>query len=74
MLELLRSHPKRTIRLVERVLEGMREIAILLIVFAPLDAALLPSDIRSAAAWLLLLGCGVLLFIAALLIEWRYAG
>ncbi len=47
----------------------MREIGTLLIAFAPLDAALSPGPMPTAAFLLLFLGLGLTLFVGALLIE-----
>jgi hypothetical protein len=53
---------------VERVEDALREIGTLLLAFAPLDAAL--SEGRMPIGFLLLfVGSGLLLFVAALLME-----
>ena len=63
-----RAHARR---LGDRVLEGMREVGILLIAFAPLDAVL--AENREARSTLLLfLALGGFLFAVALIIEWRW--
>jgi hypothetical protein len=73
MLNWLRRDPAKTARFGERILEGMREIGVLLFAFAPLDAALQPRDISGVAGFLaVFLGSGALLFFGALVIEWRY--
>lgn len=57
----------------ERFEEAMREIGVLLIAFAPLEAAF--SRGAGTLRWLLLfLSCGLLLFIAALYFEGRRSG
>lgn len=74
MLDWLRRDPTKADRLGERVLEAMREVGILLVAFTPLDAALLPHDIRNVGVFLAaFLGSGLLLFFGALILEWRYS-
>jgi hypothetical protein len=72
MLGWLRRSPDKVSRLLGRVIEGMREVGILLIAFAPLDVALNPGSGRRALGVLLFFGgLGLLLFIGALALEWR---
>jgi hypothetical protein len=72
MLGWLRRKPAKARLLADRILEAMREIAVLLLAFAPLDVALTPSPIRRSAGTLLIfLGLGVFLFAATLVFEWR---
>jgi hypothetical protein len=47
MLDWLRRNPEKAERLEARVLEGMREVGILFIAFAPLDLAVNPSGARA---------------------------
>jgi len=71
-LDHLLSHmarPPRARGATERVEDAMREIGTLLIAFAPLDAALSPGPMPTAAFLLLFLGLGLTLFVGALLIE-----
>ena len=52
----------------ERIVEAMREVGVLLVAFAPLDAAF--SGGPRALSWLLLfLSFGLLLFVGALVLE-----
>ena len=70
LLGSLRAHPAKARRVRERLLEATREIAVLLIAFAPLDAAVV-RDRELARSLLLFLGLGLFLLLAALVIEWR---
>jgi hypothetical protein len=55
-----------------RTLEGMREVGVLLIAFAPLEAALSGEPIFHHVRFLLVfLGGGFVLFGLSLLLEWR---
>lgn len=70
MLSRLHAQPAKVRRARNRVLEGAREVGVLLIAFAPLDAVLIES--RGARSTLLLfLVLGGFLFAVALIIEWR---
>lgn len=72
MLGWLRRKPAKARLLRDRILEAAREIAVLLLAFAPLDVALSPSPIRSTAGPLLFfIGLGLFLFAATLVFEWR---
>lgn len=72
MLRLLRDHPAKAKRLMERIHEGIREIGVLFLAFAPLDVALGQQPLRDAIGVLLFfLTAGALLFAAGLAIEWR---
>jgi hypothetical protein len=51
----------------------MREIGVLLVAFAPLDAVLVEGGAARANLLLFLL-LGAFLFLAAVAIEWRWAG
>ena len=70
MLARLHGRRAHARRLGDRVLEGMREVGILLIAFAPLDAAV-AVDQKVTRSLLLFLGLGCFLFLSALVIEWR---
>jgi len=70
LLERIRGRPARMRRLGDRVLEGMREVGVLLIAFAPLDAALVESP-KARRSLLLFLSLGCFLFLWALFLEWR---
>lgn len=55
----------------ERVEEGMREVGVLMVAFAPLDALMKPGG---PTPWGLMASfglLGVLLFCGALVMEWR---
>ena len=55
-----------------RILEGLREVGVLLIAFAPLESALRSNETSHPARFLVgFLGAGLLLFGLALLPEWR---
>jgi hypothetical protein len=72
MLGWLRERPAKARRLADRVLELMRELGVLFLAFAPLDAGLSQRPLReSAGALLLFAGLGFFLFGAALMFEWR---
>lgn len=70
MLGWLKRKPARSRLLADRILEAVREIAVLLLAFAPLDVALGPSR-RSTGTLLIFLGIGLFLFATALAVEWR---
>ena len=59
-----KSHTAR-----RRIEEGMREVGILLIAFAPLDAVLAERPAVGVLLFFLLLG--IALFTTALVLEWR---
>jgi len=64
---------KRQRRLFGRLIEGMREVGILLTAFAPLDVAVnLAGGKNPAGVLLFFAGLGLLLFAGALALEWRY--
>lgn len=72
MLAWLYRDPAKTARLSARILEALREIGVLLVAFTPLDAVLLQRDIPNMALFLAaFLGSGVMLFLVALVFEWR---
>ena len=72
MLGWLRERPARARLIVERILEGMRELGVLFLAFAPLDAALSERSFREVAgAALFFSGLGCSLYGAALVLEWR---
>jgi len=72
MLGWLRGRPAKARRLADRILEGMREVGVLCLAFAPLDVALSQSPLRKGAAVLLLfVGLGAFLFGGTLVFEWR---
>lgn len=60
---------RRTATIQQRIEEAMREIGVLLIVFAPLDTAFSAGP-QTRALWLPFLLIGLLLFVAAVLSEW----
>ena len=71
LLGWLHGQSAKVRRIRDRVLDGMREVGVLLIAFAPLDAVLVEN--RSArSALLLFLALGGFLFAVALIIEWRW--
>jgi hypothetical protein len=73
MLAWLRRSPEKRARLLGRVFEGLREVGILLIAFAPLDVAIIPAGSRNSDGVLLFFaGLGLLLFVGALALEWRH--
>lgn len=74
ILEALRERPAKARRAISRIIEGMREVGVLLIAFAPLDVALSSNALADDLPILVLfLGLGGLLFLAALYLEWRRA-
>lgn len=69
----LQDNPRKAARLETRIFEGLREVGLLLIAFAPLEAALSNSASSRPAGFLIkFLGGGLLLFGLALLLEWRF--
>lgn len=70
LLGRLRGQPAKARRIGDRLLEGAREVGVLLIAFAPLDAALAERE-EVRRFLLLFLGLGCFLFILALGLEWR---
>jgi len=65
------EQPQKVRRIHERLLEGLREIGVLLMAFAPLDAVLVESAaVRGTLLLFLALGC--FLFGAAVVLEWRW--
>ena len=72
MLGWFRKEPTKAKRLAERVQEGMREVGVLFLAFAPLDVALSPEPVRDSVGVLLLfVSLGALFFGGALVFEWR---
>ena len=72
MLGWFREQPTKARLLADRIIEGMREIGVLFLAFAPLDAALSPGARRdSTRAFLLFVVLGAFLFGGALLFEWK---
>ena len=72
MVGRLRAKPRKARQLADRILEGMREIGVLLLVFAPLDVALSRTPLRELLGTLLLfVGIGTFLVSAAPAFEWR---
>lgn len=67
----LRAQPAKARRARDRVLQGMREVGVLLVTFAALDAILVESP-GARSTLLLFLLLGGFLFVAALAIEWRW--
>jgi len=63
------SRPTATMQ--QRVEEAVREIGVLLIVFAPLDAAFSAGP-ETRGLWLPFLLIGLLLFVAAIFTEWSH--
>lgn len=72
MLKIFDQNPGKARRVEERVLEGMREVGVLLVAFTPLDAAFSRDSLRDSI-WALLVfgGFGVMLFAVSLVLEWR---
>jgi hypothetical protein len=69
---LLNRNPARAARLMRHVLDGIREIGVLLIAFAPLEAGLSPEPLLGSVTFLFgFLGGGFGLFSLALILEWR---
>ena len=72
MLGWLRERPARARLLAERIEEGMRELGVLFLAFAPLDAVLSGRPFREYRWGLLMfLLLGILFSGVALLSEWR---
>jgi len=67
----LTGHAKKLDALAKRIIDGLLEIGILLIAFAPLDVAVNPSTAGPQAAKRFLI-YGVILFVVGLLLEWRF--
>lgn len=68
----LTARPAKAARLKFRILEGLREVGLLLIAFAPLEAALKGVDSPHPGRFLAkFLGGGMVLFGLALMFEWR---
>lgn len=66
------ENPGKAAQLARRIREGLREVGILLIAFAPLEAALNRSHLRDAWGFLVaFVGIGVTLFAFATFLEWR---
>jgi len=60
-------------RLGVRTLEVFREIGVLLLAFAPLEAAINKSSLRDAWGFLaLFLSSGLAFLVAAFVLEWRW--
>jgi len=71
----LDENPGKVARLGGRIIEGFREVGLLLMAFTPLDAALSNMALRDVTAFLVgFLGIGALLFGLGLFLEWRYLG
>ena len=69
----LEKNPKKAARLTERIIEGLREVGLLLIAFSPIDAAISKGTLREATEFLVgFLGGGLVLFGLGLFLEWRY--
>lgn len=65
-------NPKKAARLGASIQEALREIGVLLIAFGPLEATINKSSLRDAWGFLALsLGGGLVLFVGALVLEWR---
>ena len=72
MLGWLRERPAKARLIADGILEGMREIGVLFLAFAPLDAVLGGRPlIDSAGALLFFVGAGAILLGGALVFEWR---
>jgi hypothetical protein len=70
--EWVQQNPKKATRAGTRVLDGLREVGLLLIAFGPLETAINRTSLRDAAGFLMLfLGGGLALFAIALVLEWR---
>lgn len=61
----------RTMSIKERLEEGMREVGVLLIAFAPLDAFMKPGEPTPWGILVFFVVAGILLFWLALVLEWR---
>jgi len=69
----LESNASKSARLGRRVVEGLREVGVLLIAFAPLESALRGPDPAYHTRFLIEFGGGgLLLFGVSLLLEWRF--
>ena len=68
----LQTRPTQALRARERLLDAMREVGVLLIAFAPLDAVLVESP-RRRNGLLIFLALGLFLFLVAIIVEWRSA-
>jgi hypothetical protein len=65
-------NPKKAARVGERILEGLREVGVLLVAFAPLDMAI--GEKPLADSWPILVMfflAGLTMFVMALILEWR---
>ena len=68
-----RQDPPKARRLGSRIFEGLREVGVLLIAFAPLEAGLSEKDVLDQARFLVgFLGGGFLVFGLTLVLEWRF--
>jgi hypothetical protein len=56
----------------ERIADGMREVGVLLLAFAPLESALSHRGEGSRDFLMLFFGSGMSLFSVALVLEWRW--
>ena len=56
---------------IERMEDALREVATLFIALAPLDVALGPREPHTFTFGLIFVTGGVILFVLALLLEWR---
>jgi hypothetical protein len=69
----LEANAGKSTRLGRRVVEGLREVGVLLIAFGPLESALRGPDPVYHARFLLEFGGGgLVLFAVSLLLEWRF--
>jgi hypothetical protein len=69
----LEANASKSTRLGRRVIEGLREVGVLLIAFAPLESALRGPDPVYHARFLIEFGGGgLLLFAMSLALEWRF--
>lgn len=69
----LERNSSRSERLGRRVVDGLREVGVLLIAFGPLESALRGPDPAYHARFLIEFGGGgLLLFGLSLLLEWRF--
>lgn len=66
----IQHNQKKAARLYERIQEALREVGVLLMAFAPLDAALTEDALRAARVLALFLTGGMILFATALALEW----
>jgi uncharacterized membrane protein len=68
----VKRNPRKAERLGSRILEALREIGMLLMAFGPLDIALSEKGLANRWGFLLLfVGGGLVLFVLALIVEWR---